>query len=81
VKKSAVESHRLLVEVYSEAALNETTCRDWFQRFKNDNVDVEDKECAERPKLVKDAEFEALLDEDLYQMQKVGKQNHWQLLN
>jgi len=43
---------------------------------------VEDKKHAGRPKLVEDAELEALLDEDLYQMQKeLGKQNHWELLN
>ena len=27
---------------YGEAALNERTCRDWFQRFKLDDFDVED---------------------------------------
>jgi len=31
---------------------------------------VEDKECVGRPKLVEDAELEALLDEHPYQMQK-----------
>jgi len=40
-------------------------CRDWFRRFKNGNFDeVEDGEHAGRPKLVEDAELEALLDED-----------------
>jgi len=34
------------------------------------DLDVEDKECTERPKLVEDAELEASLDEDPYQMQK-----------
>jgi len=69
VKKSAVELHRLLVEVYGEAALSETMFRDWFRR-KNDNFDMEEKECAERPELVEDAELEALFDEDPYQMQE-----------
>jgi len=31
VKKSAVESHRLLIQVYGKAAISQTTCRDWFQ--------------------------------------------------
>ena len=29
-KKTAAESHRILAKVYSEHALSETTCRDWF---------------------------------------------------
>jgi len=70
MKKSAVASHRLLVEAYGEAALSETTCRDWFRRFKSGDFDMEDKERTGRPKLVEDAELEALLDEDLYKMQE-----------
>jgi len=67
VKKSAVKSHRLLVE----AALNKRTCHDWFRRFKSGNVDLEDKDVfAGRPKLTEDAELEALLDEDPRQAQK-----------
>jgi len=70
IKKSAVELHRLLVEIYGEAALSEITCRDWFRRFKSGDFDVKDKEHAGRPKLVKDAELEALLDKDPCQTQK-----------
>jgi len=70
VKKSAVESHRLFAEIYDEAALNERTCRNWFRRFKNGDFDVEDKERVRKPKLVEDAELEALFDEDLCQTQE-----------
>jgi len=68
MKKSAVESHQLLVEAYGEAIISETMCCDWFRRFKSG--DFEDKERAGRPKLVEDIELEALLDEDPYQMQE-----------
>jgi len=44
LKKSAAEGHRLLVEAYGDAALNERSCREWFQKFKNGEFDVEDKE-------------------------------------
>ncbi|EGI63841.1 Mariner Mos1 transposase [Acromyrmex echinatior] len=44
LKKSAAEAHRLLVEAYGEAALSERSCREWFQKFKNGEFDVEDKE-------------------------------------
>ena len=44
LKTSAAEAHRLLVEAYSEAALSERSCREWFQKFKNGEFDVKDKE-------------------------------------
>ena len=37
LKKSAGKSHRMLVEAYGDNALSETTCRDWFRRFNDDN--------------------------------------------
>jgi len=67
VKKSAFESHRSLIETYGEAALSETTCRNWLRYFKTSDFDVKDKERAGSPKLIEDTEFEALLDEDPYQ--------------
>jgi len=53
LKKSAAEAHRLLVEAY-----NERTCREWFQKFKNGDFDVEDKDRSGRPKIYEDAELE-----------------------
>ena len=41
-----------------------------FQKFKNDEFDVEDKELSGRPKVYEDVELEALLDEDSCQTQK-----------
>jgi len=43
---------------------------EWFQKFKNGEFDIEDKERSGRPKVYEDAELEALLDEDSYQTQK-----------
>lgn len=42
LKKSAAESHRMLVEAYGDSALSETTCRDWFRRFKDGHFDLSD---------------------------------------
>ena len=70
LKKSAAEAHRLLVEIYGDAALSERSCREWFQKFKNGEFDVEDKKRNGRPKVYEDAELEALLDEDSCQTQK-----------
>ncbi|GBP20773.1 Mariner Mos1 transposase [Eumeta japonica] len=60
------EAHRLLVEPYNEVALSERTCREWFQKFKNGDLDVEDKDRSGGPKNYADAE----LEEDSSQTQK-----------
>ncbi|GBP71291.1 Mariner Mos1 transposase [Eumeta japonica] len=70
LQKSAAEAHRLLVEAYNEAALSERTCREWLQKFKNGDFDVEDKDRSERPKIYEDTELEGLSEEDSYQTQK-----------
>ncbi|EGI65278.1 Mariner Mos1 transposase [Acromyrmex echinatior] len=70
LKKSAAEAHRLLVEAYGKATLSERSFREWFQKFKNGEFDVEDKECSGRPKVYEDAELETLLNEDSCQTQK-----------
>ena len=60
----------MLVEAYGDVALSERSSREWFQKFKNSEFDVEDKERNRRPKMYEDAELEALLDEDSCQTQK-----------
>ncbi|GFX19025.1 uncharacterized protein TNCV_323301 [Trichonephila clavipes] len=42
MKKYAAETHRMLTNTYGEAAISERMCREWFQRFKNGDFDVED---------------------------------------
>jgi len=71
LKKLAAESHRMLVKVYSDNALSETTCRDWFRRFNDDNYDLSDKKHENRPRKVEDCQLQALLDEDDTQSQKM----------
>ena len=64
LKKSAVKAHCLLVQTYGKAVLSERSCRELFQKFKNGEFDIEDKERSGRPKVYEDAELEALLDRD-----------------
>ena len=45
-------------------------CREWFQRFKNGDFDVEDRHSGGREKVFEDAELEALLEQDSYQNQE-----------
>ncbi|GFW69541.1 aromatic-L-amino-acid decarboxylase [Trichonephila clavipes] len=64
MKKSAAEAHRMLSNTYGEAAISKRTCREWFQRFKNGDFEVEDQHSGGREKVFEDAELEALLDQD-----------------
>ena len=60
----------MLVERYGVAALSEKSCCEWFQKFKNGENGIEDKEHSGRPKVYKYAKLEAKLDQDLCQTQE-----------
>lgn len=70
LKKSAAESHRMLVKAYGNDALSVRSCSWWFQRFKAGNFDVNDKEPENRPKKFENVELQALLDENNAQTQE-----------
>ena len=70
MKKTAAESHRILVEVYGEHALAERTCQKRFARFKSGDFGLEDEQRPGQPKKFEDEELEALLDEDCCQTQE-----------
>ncbi|XP_012270925.1 uncharacterized protein LOC105694635 [Orussus abietinus] len=53
-ERNRLHPHRMLVEVYSDCALSETTCRNWFRRFKDGNFDLSDKKRENRPRKVED---------------------------
>ena len=50
LKKTAAESHRMLVEAYSEHALGKTQFFEWFKKFKTGNFDVRNKDRRKPPK-------------------------------
>ena len=60
----------MLVETYSKAASSKRSCLEWFQKFKDGELDIEDKERSGRPKRYKDAALEVLLDQDSCQTQE-----------
>eukprot|EP00096_Caligus_rogercresseyi_P006899 TRINITY_DN23915_c0_g1_i1.p1 TRINITY_DN23915_c0_g1~~TRINITY_DN23915_c0_g1_i1.p1 ORF type:complete len:146 (-),score=2.82 TRINITY_DN23915_c0_g1_i1:208-645(-) len=70
LKKSALESHRMLVEAYGEHALGRTQCNGWFNKFKSGDFDVRNEERGKPPKKFEDAQLQALLDEDGGQTQE-----------
>ena len=63
-KKTPAESHHILVKVYGEHTLSETTCRDWFRRFKSADFDLSNKDRGKTPKKFEDAELQVWLDEE-----------------
>jgi len=64
LKKSAVESHRMLVVAYGNHAISEATCKRWFQWFRDNDFDVLNEERGRPPKKFEDTELEAILDEN-----------------
>ena len=60
----------MLVETYGEAAVSERNCLEWFQKFKNVEFNIEDKERSGKSKVYEDAELEAFLDQDSCQTQE-----------
>jgi len=60
----------MLSNTYGEAAISERTCREWIQRFKNGDFDVEDRYSGGREKVFEDAELEAVLEQDSCQNQE-----------
>ena len=70
IKKTAAESHRILVELYSEHALAERTCQKCFARFKSGDFGLEDEERPGQPKKFENEELEAWLDEYCCQTQE-----------
>ena len=70
MKKTAAESHRILVEVFGEHDLAEKTCQKWFAQFKTGDFCLKDEERPGQPKKFEDKELEALLDENCGQKQE-----------
>ncbi|GFU28458.1 mariner Mos1 transposase [Trichonephila clavipes] len=70
MKKSAAEAHRMLSNTYGKSGISERTCREWFQRFKNGDFDVENQHGGGKEKVFEDAELEAILDQDSCQTQQ-----------
>lgn len=60
-KKNAAETHRLLVKIYGEQALSERSCREWFQRFKSGDYNVNDKKRTGAKKKFEDTDLLTLI--------------------
>ncbi|QQP49497.1 Transposase [Caligus rogercresseyi] len=70
LKKTAAESHRMLLQAFGEHALGKTQCFEWFKWFKSGDFDVRNEERGRPPKKFEDTDLQALLDEDDAQTQQ-----------
>lgn len=78
-KKTATESHRLLVEVYGENDLAKTECFEWFKRFRSGDFDTDDKERPGQPESPFDSEeMKASIDKLNKSLQEFRKQHNKQ---
>ena len=66
----------MLSSTYVEVALSERTCREWFQRFKSGDFNVENRHGGRKENIFKDSELEALLVKTRAKHEK-NWQNHW----
>lgn len=64
LKKSAIESHRMLIEAYGDNAPSLSTCKLWFRRFKSGDFGTDDKERPGKPRKFEDEELKALINEN-----------------
>ena len=60
LKKTAAESHRMLVDALGEHSLSKSTCQEWVQRFKNNDFEL-NKVRPGQSKKFEDTELQALL--------------------
>ena len=70
LKKTTTSAYRMLLSTYGEAPLGERTCREWFQRYKSGDYNVEDRYGGGKEKIFQHSELEALLAEDACQTQE-----------
>jgi len=57
LKKTAAESHRMLVETYDEHALSKSQCFEWFKKFKSGDFYMRNEERGKPPKKFEDSEL------------------------
>ena len=70
LKKTAAESHRMLVEAYGEHALGKTQCFEWFKKSKNGNFDVKSEDRGKPPKKFEDWDQKGVI---YYELLKHGE--------
>jgi histone-lysine N-methyltransferase SETMAR len=64
MKKNATQATEFICSVYGQEALDVRTCQRWFERFKAEDFDLNDKERSGRPVEAEDDVLSNLIEED-----------------
>jgi len=67
----------MLSNTYGEAAISERTCREWFQRFRNGDFDVEDGIAVEERRFSKMQNWRHYLSKTRVKIKK-DWHDHWE---
>ena len=62
--RNATQATKVICSVYGDNAVTVRTCQNWFERFRQGDFSLEDKERSGRPLEMVTDELEALLEED-----------------
>ena len=78
LKKTAAESHQMLVEAYGEHARGKTQCFEWFKKFKSGNFDVRNEDRGKPPKKFEDWDQKSVIYYELLKPDKTVDTNRYQ---
>jgi len=62
LKKNVAEATAMICAAYGENAVSHTTCKRWYQKFRQGDFNLEEEPCAERPQKIETDELQALLN-------------------
>jgi len=70
LKKNAAEATAMICVAYEENAVSHTTCKRWYQIFRQGDFSLEDEPRAGRPQNIETDKLQALLDINSAQTEK-----------
>ncbi|KAL6268357.1 hypothetical protein P5V15_001490 [Pogonomyrmex californicus] len=70
LKKNAAEATAMICAAYGENAISHTTCKRWYQKFRQGDFSLEDEPRAGRSQKIETDELQALLDINSAQTEK-----------
>jgi len=63
-KKSAIDSQKMIAEVFDKDTITTRVCQKWFKGFRESDFNLSNKERGRQPKQFEDKELHTLLDEN-----------------
>ena len=64
LKKNAAEAAEMFCAAYGESAVTHTTCKRWYQKFREGDFDLSDRPRSGAPRKFEDDKLQELLDEN-----------------